>query len=204
MTSLPQDMPPDASSADAPTRTAPLLPYAAPLPQVSAGEIFRQEECLVVPTGVTLPARCILCGGEGADGPVNLTFTWDDSFRVTKLSTLQLGRKGKIRAYLCVTHRRRWRSARFYGSLAAAASALIMLAGIVMGLLSENATVPFYTPHAIAVVLTGFGALICSLFFLSLRSRTLSCTRIEEGYLYLKGASPAFLETLSVLPQRDQ
>src|SRR5437867_880006 len=111
MTSLPQDMPPDVSGAEPPTRpgTAPLLPYAALLPQVSVGEIFRQGDCLVVPTGVTLPAHCILCGTEGAGNPVSLSFTWDDSFRMTRLSTLQLGRKGRIRAYLCVCHRRRWR-----------------------------------------------------------------------------------------------
>ena len=71
-----------------------------------------------------------------------------------------------------------------------------MLLGMGVAIWSENVDVPRWTPTAIALILLGFAGVICSLFFFTLRSRTLTCSRIQEGYLYLEGAGEQFLAGL--------
>ena len=75
-----------------------------------------------------------------------------------------------------------------------------MACGIALGIYSESSDIPFYTPHGITLTIVGFAGMILSLFFFTLRTRTLSCNRIQDGYLYLEGAAPAFLQHLPPLP----
>ena len=74
------------------------------------------------------------------------------------------------------------------------------LAAIMMGLglavWSENLDFPAYTSWGIDLTIAGFAGMIVSLFFFTLRSRTLSCRLIQEGYLYLEGAGVDFLRSL--------
>jgi hypothetical protein len=186
-------------SSNSPPEQARLLGYASGLhPPASADETDCQRagDSLVASHGSTLPARCILCGAEGRDPPIKLTFTWDSSFTVTRQSSLQLREKAYVQAYLCQDHRSRWSRARRVGGIAAGVCLCIMVAGMGMAVWSENVDVPHWTPLAITTILTGFAGTIASLFFMTLQSRTLTCSRIQEGYLYLEGASPAFLAEL--------
>ena len=52
-------------------------------------------------------------------------------------------------------------------------------------------------PASLWPLWAGFALLIVSLFYFTLRSRTLTCEKIQEGYLYLDGASPTFLAHLA-------
>ena len=198
--------------ADGPSpQNDPLLTYAsgprrAGSPSSAAdladpGEIYRFGDTLVATDGATLPPRCILCG-EGAFGPpLPLSFSWDTSFRVTKASTLQMARKARIFARLCKAHRQRWNRGRIVGVTGAMVGALLTILGVVMAALSEASQVPLYASDGIDLVIAGFAGTILFLFWFALRTRTLSCDRIEDGYLYLAGASSEFLAGLPEPPK---
>jgi hypothetical protein len=193
--------------ADTTTPPTPMLAYASGIhPPVDAktadpGLFTRDASALVAFHGSTLPQRCVLCGKDGAHQPIKLTFSWDSSFKVTRISTLQLRQEAYVHAYLCVVHHGRWTSARRAGACGIALGVLLMLAGSALAVISESSDMPSYTPLGIALTLAGFALVICFLFYFTLRSRTLTCRKIEEGYLYLEGASEQFLIQLGQTEQ---
>jgi hypothetical protein len=191
----PQNPPPGDAAP-----SSPLLPYASgihyPVAPDAPGEAFRDGPTVICLNGTTLPPRCILCGGAGAGSPIHLTLTWDSSFRLTRISTLELRKKACVHAFLCVRHRLTWSRARVFGGMGVAAGVSLMGAGMALGIWSESSDIPVYTPVGIMLTIAGFALVIVSMFFFTLRSRTLSCRQIQEGYLYLEGASDAFLEGL--------
>jgi len=186
-----------------------MLGYASgihPPPPGSAADpslFSREQDSLVAFHGSTLPPRCVLCGNDGAHQPIKLTFTWDSSFTVTRISTLQLRQQAYVHAYLCTIHHSRWRAARRVGSWGIAGSVGLMFAGSGLAVISESSEMPSYTPLGIGITIAGFALLICFLFYFTLRSRTLTCRKIVEGYLYLDGASERFLVHLGSAPAID-
>lgn len=178
------------------------LAYASPWPLAQAGTLFRHGELLVARTGMTLPDQCILCGRERAAAPpVKLAFTWDSSFRITRQkSTLELRRTGTLFVHLCTYHRRRYRRGFFIGMTGISAGCAMLIASAFFAGYSDLSTDPTYTPIGIAGMLAGFALLIIFLFVYTLRTRTLACTRIDSGYLYLEGANHHFLSSLPPLP----
>jgi hypothetical protein len=196
---------PQNNSANAP---APLLSYATgihyPLSADTPGEVYRDGSTLICSNGITLPQRCVLCGEQGAGAPIRITVTWDTSFHITHESTLEMRKQASVHAFLCQKHRRRWARARSIGGIGLTVSALAMFAGMVLAVYSENSAIPFYTSQALTITIVGFACVIVSLFFFTLRSHTLSCSRIREGYLYLEGADDAFLDTLPQLPGENR
>jgi hypothetical protein len=178
----------------------PLLPYASALDVptgVEIGEAYWDGgSTLVVHNGATLVDRCILCGNPGSGTPIRLTLTWDSSFHRTSRSTLELRKQAIVYAFLCPAHRTRWARARRWGGLGAVAGLAVMAGGLSLYFWSENSDIPAYTLYGIALTIAGFGAVIVALFYFTLRSRTLSCRLIQEGYLYLEGAAPEFLRSL--------
>ncbi len=195
-----------ASPAQPLSDVHPTLTYASPVPLAQLGDIFRDSATLIARDTTTLPQRCILCGTPPSPAashkPVTLQFTWDESFTVTQRSTLQLRQKASIRAFLCSPHRTKWVSGRILGIVGIMLSLALTATGPVISIISESSDIPRYTPLGIALMLTSFAALILSLFFFTLRTRTLTCSRIEAGYLYLDGAAPSFLDALPQLPHK--
>jgi hypothetical protein len=165
-----------------------------------AGDLFRHQSTLIARDGLLLPERCILCARAAHGSPVLLKFTWDPSFRVIDHSTLHLRQQGSIRARLCSAHLRRWRWGRLLGLSGVTLALAVVLGGMILGIISESSDVPRYTSAAIAMMIAGFAAFILSIFCFTLQSRTLTCFRIDGGYLYLEGAANAFLEPLPPLP----
>jgi hypothetical protein len=183
---------------------SPLIPYAAFTSRAQPGDVFRNGDVLIVRDGITLRDACILCGKAGAGQPLRLKFSWDSSFQVAKSSTLELRRAGMVRASMCEMHLGRWRSGRIMGAVGMGASAVLMAASAIVAVVSESSTVPLYTPHAIAILLVGFALFIGFMFLFTLRTRTLTCQRIENGYLYLEGVGEEFLEGIEPLPRQEQ
>jgi hypothetical protein len=161
---------------------------------------FRQGARLIAFNGTTLPAHCILCGSQGAGAAIRLTLTWDESFKVTKVSTLELRRKAIVFAFLCERHRWRWAAARRRGGIAIFGSLSLMAAGAAAAILSDSSDVPWYTQYGISAMIAGFAGIIVALFYFTFRTRTLTCSQIQEDYLYLEGASEDFLARLPELP----
>jgi hypothetical protein len=203
----PQDSPPAPSDPSPPSSPCPLLGYASgvhfPVENPNDGAAFRDGTLLIALNGTTLPQRCVLCGGISHSAPVRLAFTWDSSFRVSSTSTLELRKTAFMFAYLCQQHRAVWSRARRYGGIGAIFGLVVMCAGMTLSVLSESSVVPSYTAIGISLTIAGFAVVIASLFFLSLRSRTLTCQRIQEGYLYLDGAGEEFIKSLPPLPGKS-
>jgi hypothetical protein len=173
------------------------LDYATP-PIMREFALARSGNTLLVRDGTNLPRLCILCGLDQTTKSIQLTFTYDDSFHVThKKSTLELRQSGTTRAHLCQKHFQRWFLGRFFGIAGVLLSALAMLVGLILIAFSENSDIPSNTSLGIAIVLISFATLILSLFIFSLRTRTLTCTQIENGILHLNGAGPIFLDAIS-------
>jgi hypothetical protein len=185
----------------------PLLGYASgvhyPVAAGAGGEAYREGSTVICSNGTILPARCILCGDPGAGAPIRLTLTWDASFRLTHVSTLELRKQACVYAFLCVRHRRIWSRARSIGGVGVIAGVSVMLGGMSLGIWSESSDIPLYTPLGIELTIAGFAAVIVAMFFFTLRSQTLSCRRIQEGYLYLEGAGEAFLDGLPAVPRKE-
>jgi hypothetical protein len=151
----------------------------------------------------TLPARCVLCNGEAAMGqrPVKLTFTWDPSFRVTRESTLHLRQTVVVRAHLCASHLRRWRTGRVVGIVGSCVSGAIIIAAATVAAVSDASAVPTYVPVALGVMLAGFVLLTVSMFLLAFKTRTLTCRKIDRTYVHLADADEGFLAGLPVVPE---
>jgi hypothetical protein len=173
------------------------LAYETPGVRERRGVLFREGEVVVVRDGTELPAVCVVCGENGSGHGVKLVFTWDASFQVTReKSTLALRRVGSVVAHLCGRHRRRWVVGRVVGVGGMILSGMVMGVGIGMAVVSESSDVPRWTGAGIEVLMAGFGGMILFLFVFALRTRMMSCRRIEEGYLYLEGAGEGFVRLL--------
>jgi hypothetical protein len=190
---------------DSVNAAAPLLGYASgihyPVAADTPGEAFREGPTLICANGITLPPRCVLCGQPGAGAAIRLTLTWDSTFRITRQSTLELRKKASVHAFLCAKHRQKWARARSIGGIGFVIALSLMFAGSTLAVWSESSDIPLYTPHGLALTIIGFAIAIVALFFFTLRSHTLSCSKIQEGYLYLEGAADPFLETLPSVPE---
>jgi len=162
--------------------------------------LFRDGELLVVRDGIILPPVCILCGRASHKEPILLRFSYDASFRLTRRSSLQLGLRGTVRASLCKVHRGQWVVGRLAGIAGVALGVVLIIGGGAVAAVSEASPVPWYTPLGIELMLTGFTLLIVALFYFAIRTRTLSCKKIEAGYLFLDGAAERFLKPLAVMP----
>jgi len=180
----------------------PILSYASPIPLAVHGDIFQYDGTLVVRDNTALPELCILCGQPSPrQKPLTLKFSWDPSFKRTESpSTLELRRAGSIHAHLCVQHFRSYRIGRLIGWLGMCGGILLMTASLTLATLSEVSVVPRYTLHAMIGLLTGFAIFILFLFAFTLKTRTLTCIKIEQSYLHLAGVHPGFLKPLPPLP----
>lgn len=194
--------PPQSPDSSADT---PLLGYATgyhPAADPAATPIaFRQGIQLIAFNGTTLPSCCVLCGEPGIGPPIRLKLTWDESFKVTAISTLKLRQQALVFAFLCTIHRTRWSNGVRRGAWGIGLSLLVMGIGGALAVFSENSDLPAYTEHGILLMIAGFAGVIVSLFYFTLLTRTLACSRIQEGYLYLEGAAERFLATLPNLAQ---
>lgn len=181
------------------------LEYASPVPLARVGDVLRargasEELLLVVRDGVTLPSVCVLCGKEPHKGPILLRFSWDASFRLTRQSSLQLGLRGSVWAYLCRGHRGQWVVGRVAGIVGIVVSFLLIVIGGAVAAVSESSPMPLYTALGIELMIAGFAVMNVALFYFALRTRTLSCKRIEAGYLYLDGAWEEWVRGLPEVP----
>ena len=177
------------------------LPYASPSPLAVHGDVFQAGEVLVVRHNTVLPPFCILCNGAAEAGQaVRLTFTWDPSFKMTQESTLHLRQTAVIHAHLCSAHLRSWRTGRLAGLAGIGGSALLLVVSGTVAGVSELSAVPRYTPLGIAGMLTALVLLTLSMFLLALKTRTLSCRKIDAMYVHLENAHPEFLAALPPMP----
>jgi hypothetical protein len=186
----------DQAPSDA-RQDLPPLAYETPGLNDRRGVLFWEGKLLVARDAVELPALCVICGNEGSGHGIRLAFTWDDSFRVTtQKSTLELRQSGSVIVHLCGPHRRQWLAGRVVGAGGMITSAIVMLAGLALAVVSESSDVPRWTGTGIELLLAGFGGMILFLFVFTLRTRLMSCHRIEHGYLYLQGAGEAFARAI--------
>jgi hypothetical protein len=168
----------------------PYAPPQSPSVQVVSDHCWRDGKMLVVPIGNQLPPRCVKCNAPAKlDKP--RAFAWHHpgwyvliplNLLVYAVAATLVQKRAKIALGLCAAHRARRRKF----TLAAVGLLLLAIGAMYFALEGEDAL---------------FGSLSV-LFFLAglivaiVGSRALTASRISKEQARLKGAGPAFLDSL--------
>ena len=172
-----------------------VLPYAGPA-VVQEGTLWRDGKILVTTRQAVLPARCVKCNVPVAEPPMKRTLRWHHPALIVlvlvnilpyAIIAICIQKSGKIQVSLCPEHRRRRR----YHMLGAWLCAAAGVAGIVLAVSQENG----YFAVAGALLLIGAGV------WGIIGPAILTPKRIDNNFMWLRGACVPFLDTLPELPK---
>jgi predicted Zn finger-like uncharacterized protein len=170
-----------------------VIPYAAPA-YGQAGPMdaaWSQGDVLVVRKGARLPHACVKCGLAGDGKPVRKTYYWHEPWiyitilagvLVYAILAIVIRQSGQIEFALCSQHRARRRNGVII-------SLLGVFGGIALFVAAGMSNEAYLVPFGILVLL---GGAITGLIM----ARVLTPKRIDTHFLWLRGAGPAFLQTL--------
>lgn len=175
-------------------------PYAAPEAGIvgrhavrpEAGEMWCDGKILVTRKGAEFPDRCVKCDQSAEGYRLKRSLSWHPSgwYLLVLVSpilyiivALCVRWTAKAAIPLCPTHRAKRRNAMLSGWI----GALLGVVLFVVGLTDQNLGV---------LILVGFLLIIFSAIFGLLRAQTVTPTRIDKFFVWLKGASPEFLAPL--------
>jgi hypothetical protein len=151
----------------------------------------RDGNLIVITEDSVLPERCVRCNAPSTR-QINRRVFWTPSYvNIVILFSWIIGlsfflnrtQSAAIRFGLCDSHYVR----RLIGLIVGGG---MCAAGLLMGVI-----VVFNSDYTLLCV--GGGSLIVGAFVVALLARTLDAAKIDEPYIWLKGASQAFLQSLS-------
>jgi len=185
---------PTAATAVQPAAGATVLPYAGPA-VFQDGTIWRDGKILVTTRRAVLPARCVKCNVPVDGPPMNRTMRWHHpAILVLLLVNILLylvialiaQKTGYIQVSLCAEHRKRRR----YHILGAWIMAGTGIAALVLAL-QQN----------LYLILAGILLLIGAAIWGIIGAAILKPKRIDENFMWLRGAGEPFLQTLPEWPR---
>jgi hypothetical protein len=188
MSSIPPSLPP----------AVPVMPYASPAGLTPSGAVYRQGQVLIVYKGSTLPPRCVKCNAEPDKPPILRKFTWHHPAAYFGLLAglipfaiiaICIQKKGDVYLSVCKKHRARRAKVMLIAWVVAALGFVSVIGGFVAA--SNNGY-----DSLIMLIPIGFILLIAAAVFGILAGRYLAPKRIDDHYLYLKGACDEYLNTL--------
>lgn len=167
-------------------------PYAPPQSSVDTvlDHCWREGKLVVVPVGNKLPPRCVKCNAP-ADLEKPRAFAWHHpgwylfiplNIILYAVIAMLVQKRAKVALGLCVAHRARRRKF----TLTAVALLLMAVVGVYFAAIGEN-------PALGGMSLLAF---LAALIVAIIGSRSLHPARISADEVRLKGASPAFLDSL--------
>jgi len=163
------------------------LAYAAPAAAYGGNVAWSEGAVLVVRKDAMLPPLCVRCN-EPADGkPIKRNFSWHHptlfllilaGLLVYAIVALVVQKKGTVYLSLCPRHRsRRLMMGLTAGALALGGLAMMILAGAI----GEG------WPAAVG------GLMLLAAIIMGVANQTLTAKRIDDHFLWLKGAGREFL-----------
>jgi hypothetical protein len=186
------DLPPALPAEPVPI---PVLPYLTPM-AAQAGGVWREGKVLIVAKETMLPPTCVKCNRPSDGRPIRKKFWWHHpawlllilvpyGLILCLIIVLVIRKGGVVHFSLCPLHRRR-RGTRVLGVVVALAG----LAGAVYAAAYEQ--FPWMA--------LGFIVFIAGLVF-AILGQTLRPTRIDDRYVWLKGACEDFLGQFPAVPR---
>jgi hypothetical protein len=161
-------------------------------PFLPGAPVWREGKKILVASGSHLPDQCVKCGQPGNGKPVRKSFSWHEqwvSFLVLLspivylIVAMVMRKQGKLTYSLCQRHVASRRNAMLVsGGVALLAIPMFFIGG------SER--------DLVGLIPLGIVVLIGGLIALLITARTLTPTKIENNYLWLKGAGEGFLSRL--------
>jgi hypothetical protein len=182
MSSIPPQLPPSIP---------PVVPYASPAGSMPTAGVYRQGKILVAYKGATLPTNCVKCNAPADKSPKSRKFTWHHPayycllflgvlpYAIVALATQK---SGEVYITVCKAHRRR----RLLTILLAWVGVFF---GIVLAIVGGNYNQGIVIGLGILISLA---SAVCGVIF----SRHLVPSRIDDHYIFLKGAGDEFLDGL--------
>lgn len=170
-------------------------PYAIPQAKLDKIEqveqAWREDKLVVMRLGASLPCRCIKCNANTDDNAKMQTVYWHSPWLylvillniiIYAIVAMLLRKRAKINPALCQQHRKQRRLLQLLAVLA-------MLGGVV--LLIQGAT-----ENHNGALIVGALLIFASLCIAIAVGRLLTPTLIDEQVVKLRGAKPAFLDSL--------
>jgi hypothetical protein len=162
-------------------------PPAAPV-QPSHG-VWRDGQIAIVAIGARLPARCVKCNQPAVEPLKDREVYWHHPLLylliipgliIYAIVAMVVRKKATVAPGLCAEHRTRRR-------LWIAAGWLSPVVAVLMMSIASNSA---------AVVSSAFMVILVGIIAAVIQSQIVTATRIDEGYVYLKGCGEPFLATL--------
>jgi hypothetical protein len=188
---------PTAAPPPLPPGGVAVLPYSGPAVHGEGIGVWRDGKTLVTITRAVLPARCVKCNEAVAEPQINRKLRWHNP-ALALLIFLPLGiliyvvvaicvrKSGYIQLSLCPIHRRRRRNNIIIGWLAAASGV-----GLIALAIGQQTGIPAIAGSILLVAAAVWAILACGI---------LSPKRIDNQFMWLRGAGKPFLETLPDIP----
>jgi hypothetical protein len=187
---------PHAGAAPAPPSPWPSSPRTAQ-PPASHAYVWRSGSALVIRTGTGLPPRCVKCNGPAVLPVKQRTIYWHHpalyllilaGVLIYAIVALVVRKQASVAPGLCARHRQRrlaWIGAGWLGPVA----------GILLMAASGKAS---------AITVLGAVVLVVSPILGVVMSQIVAATRIDDGFVHLKGCGEPFLAGLPAWPGRDR
>lgn len=157
----------------------------------AVGALWRSGKLLVMRKGATLPGRCVKCGADAPGEKLTRKLFWHHpalyllilpGLLIYAIVATVVGKRAKIQVGLCHEHRgRRRRDLIIAWSLFLLSLALFVAAGV-----WENGW----------CVAFGVAALLASPIYGMITCAVVTPKKIDDQFVWLKGVSPEFLESL--------
>jgi hypothetical protein len=168
----------------------PYAPPQSPCVEVVSDHCWRDRKILVVPIGHQLPPRCVKCNAPAElDKPSAFAWHHPGWYFLVPLNLLVyvvvatlVHKRAKVAIGLCAAHRARRRKCMF----AAGALLLLALCCLYFATVRQDA---LFGSLSVLCILTGLLVAVVG-------SRALTASRISREEARLKGAGPAFLDSL--------
>lgn len=175
---------------------AEINPYAAPQNQDAVDQnsvakrcgVWRHGKLLVIHKDALPPARCVLCNAP-ASRRLTFKLRWNDPSYFFRSPLLE--KNAKLKLGVCDRHRRRRSRVRAICGLLIAMGASLMVVGMAYGV--EH----WPDPWPLLCLASGFlPALLAAAAYDFTSASPLKVQRIDQAFIWLKGAAPAFLADL--------
>jgi predicted Zn-ribbon and HTH transcriptional regulator len=162
-------------------------------PNISAGNLWRKGNQLVMPLGAELPARCAKCGQAVSTRPIRRKLYWHSQWiyllillnlLIYAVVALIVRKKAIVNVPVCPDHRKR--------------RALIITISWVMVFLSIGmfALAASVNNTGGLFVLIGLVLLLTGIILGIVKGTLVRAMRIDERFVWVKGFGPAFLASL--------
>lgn len=172
-----------------------MIPYATPVGVTTSSDVWQEDGVIVARKDATLPPRCVKCNATVSGDPVRKRYSWHHpailllilvNLLVYAIVAIVVQKKGTIYVFACPKHRRERLTMIALGWLGGLGGLVVLILG------AANSSGWL----AICGVIAFFAGIVAAFL-----GRQLYPKKIDEHFLWLKGACLAFIGELNPVPR---